>query len=136
MARYVSFHSNGGLFQYGSLKKNLAEIKVTKEKDGVRVFSINEEQYTDLRDNCDASESGGVITIIKSAEWLENKNNEAWRKIRKERNQLLKDSDYTMLKDYPTTVSEQEWTTYRQSLRDIPQTFSNPDDVTYPDKPE
>ncbi len=59
-----------------------------------------------------------------------------WRKIRKERNQLLKDSDYTMLKDYPTTVSEQEWTTYRQSLRDIPQTFSNPDDVTYPDKPE
>ena len=59
-----------------------------------------------------------------------------WEKIRKERNQLLKDSDYTMLKDYPTTVSEQEWTTYRQSLRDIPQTFSNPDDVTYPDKPE
>ncbi len=59
-----------------------------------------------------------------------------WGEIRKERNQLLKDSDYTMLKDYPTTVSEQEWTTYRQSLRDIPQTFSNPDDVTYPDKPE
>jgi hypothetical protein len=59
-----------------------------------------------------------------------------WKRIRKERNQLLKDSDYTMLKDYPTTVSEQEWTTYRQALRDIPQTFSNPDDVTYPDKPE
>jgi len=59
-----------------------------------------------------------------------------WKKIRKQRNQLLKDSDYIMLKDYPTTVSEQEWTTYRQSLRDIPQTFSNPDDVTYPDKPE
>ena len=59
-----------------------------------------------------------------------------WGEIRAKRNQLLKDSDYTMLKDYPTTVSEQEWTTYRQSLRDIPQTFSNPDDVTYPDKPE
>ena len=59
-----------------------------------------------------------------------------WGEIRVKRNQLLKDSDYTMLKDYPTTVSEQEWTTYRQSLRDIPQTFSNPDDVTYPDKPE
>ncbi len=59
-----------------------------------------------------------------------------WGEIRAKRNQLLKDSDYTMLKDYPTTVSEQKWTTYRQSLRDIPQTFSNPDDVTYPDKPE
>ena len=137
MANYVSFHSNGGLFQYGSLKKNLAEIKDIKEKDGVRVFSINEEQYTDLRDNCDASESGGVITIIKSAEWLENKTNEAWRKIRKQRNQLLKDSDYIMFPDITiTTEKKQEWETYRQSLRDIPQTFSNPDDVTYPDKPE
>ena len=137
MARYVSFHSNGDLFQYGSLKKNLAEIKATKEKDGVRVLSINEEQYTDLQDHCDASESGGVITIIKSAEWLENKTNEAWKKIRKERNQLLKDSDYIMFPDITiTTEKKEEWTTYRQSLRDIPQTFSNPDDVTYPDKPE
>ena len=137
MANYVSFHSNGGLFQYGSLKKNLAEIKDIKEKDGVRVFSINEEQYTDLQDNCDASESGGVITIIKSAEWLENKTNEAWRKIREERNQLLKDSDYIMFPDITTSAEKkQEWTTYRQSLRDIPQTFSNPDDVIYPDKPE
>jgi len=137
MANYVSFHSNGGLFQYGSLKKNLAEIKDIKEKDGVRVFSINEEQYTDLQDNCDASESSGVVTIIKSAEWLENKTNEAWRKIRKQRNQLLKDSDYIMFPDITiTTEKKQEWETYRQSLRDIPQTFSNPDDVTYPDKPE
>ena len=137
MANYVSFHSNGGLFQYGSLKKNLAEIKDIKEKDGVRVFSINEEQYTDLQDNCDASESSGVVTIIKSAEWLENKTNEAWRKIRKQINQLLKDSDYIMVSDAPiTTEKKEEWTTYRQSLRDIPQTFSNPDDVTYPDKPE
>jgi hypothetical protein len=137
MANYVSFHSNGGLFQYGSLKKNLAEIKDIKEKDGVRVFSINEEQYTDLQDNCDASESSGVVTIIKSAEWLENKTNEAWRKIRKQRNQLLKDSDYIMVSDAPITAEKkEEWETYRQSLRDIPQTFSNPDDVTYPDKPE
>ena len=59
-----------------------------------------------------------------------------WEKIRKERNQLLKDSDYTMLKDYPTTVSEQEWTTYRQVLRDIPQDYDSPDEVVYPDKPE
>jgi len=137
MARYVSFHSNGDLFQYGSLKKNLAEIKATKEKDGVRVLSINEEQYTDLQDHCDASESGGVITIIKSAEWLENKTNEAWKKIRKERNQLLKDSDYIMFPDITTSAEKkQEWTTYRQALRDIPQDYDSPDEVVYPDKPE
>ena len=59
-----------------------------------------------------------------------------WIYIRNKRTRLLKDSDYTMLKDYPTTVSEQEWTTYRQALRDIPQDYDSPDEVVYPDKPE
>ena len=137
MVKYVSFRSDGSLFQYGNLRKNLAEIKAIKEKDGVRVFSINEEQYDDLADNCDASESSGVVTIIKSAEWLENKNNEAWRKIRKERNQLLKDSDYIMFPDITiTTEKKEEWETYRQALRDIPQDYDSPDEVVYPDKPE
>ena len=137
MTKYVSFKGNGDLFQYGNLKKNLTEIKTIKEKNGVKVFSINEEQYDDLADNCDASESGGVITIIKSAEWLENKTNEAWRKIRKQRNQLLKDSDYIMVSDAPiTTEKKEEWETYRQVLRDIPQDYDSPDEVVYPDKPE
>ena len=135
--RYASFRNDGSLFQYGSLKKDLATIKTIKEKNGVRVFSVNEEQYDDLADGCDASESGGVITIIKSAEWLENKNNEAWRKIRKERNQLLKDSDYIMVSDAPiTTEKKEEWTTYRQVLRDIPQDYDSPDEVVYPTKPK
>ena len=60
-----------------------------------------------------------------------------WKIIRNERDKLLKESDYLILADAPiTTEKKEEWTTYRQSLRDIPQTFSNPDDVTYPDKPE
>ena len=135
--RYASFRNDGSLFQYGSLKKDLATIKTIKEKNGVRVFSVNEEQYDDLADGCDASESGGVITIIKSAEWLENKNNEAWRKIRKERNQLLKDSDYIMFPDITISAEKkEEWETYRQALRDIPQDYDSPDEVVYPDKPE
>ena len=137
MTTYASFKSNGDLFQYGNLKKNLTEIKAIKEKDGVKVFSINEEQYTDLQDGCDASESSGVVTIIKSAEWLENKNNEAWRKIRKERNQLLKDSDYIMFPDITISAEKkEEWETYRQALRDIPQDYDSPDEVVYPTKPK
>jgi hypothetical protein len=137
MAKYVSFKSNGDLYQYGNLKRNLSEIKTIKEKDGVRVFSINEKQYDDLADDCDASESGGVITIIKSAKWLENKTNEAWRKIRNQRNQLLKDSDYIMFPDITITAEKkEEWETYRQALRDIPQDYDSPDEVVYPDKPE
>ena len=60
-----------------------------------------------------------------------------WKKIRKERNQLLKDSDYVILADAPVDETQkQEWTTYRQALRDIPQDYDSPDEVVYPDKPE
>ena len=60
-----------------------------------------------------------------------------WRKIRKERNKLLKDSDYIMVSDITiATEKKEEWTTYRQALRDIPQDYDSPDEVVYPDKPE
>jgi hypothetical protein len=137
MAIYASFKSNGDLLGYGNLEKSLAEIRAIKEVGGVTAFSITANQYDLLTEGQTASESGGVITVTEPAGWLENKTNEAWRKIRKERNQLLKDSDYIMFPDITITAEKkEEWTTYRQSLRDIPQTFSNPDDVTYPDKPE
>ena len=60
-----------------------------------------------------------------------------WKKIRKERNQLLKDSDYMILADAPVDETQkQEWTTYRQALRDIPQDYDSPDEVVYPTKPK
>jgi len=115
--------------------KTLAEMQAIKAPD--TCFEITQTQWEQLTDGWVASESGGVVTVTEPAGWLENKTNEAWRKIRKQRNQLLKDSDYIMFPDITITAEKkQEWTTYRQSLRDIPQTFSNPDDVTYPDKPE
>ena len=60
-----------------------------------------------------------------------------WEKIRKERNQLLGESDYMILADAPVDETQkQEWTTYRQALRDIPQDYDSPAEVVYPDKPE
>ena len=62
---------------------------------------------------------------------------DGWVKVRKQRNQLLKDSDYIMVSDAPIDETQkQEWTTYRQVLRDIPQDYDSPDEVVYPDKPE
>jgi hypothetical protein len=59
------------------------------------------------------------------------------RNIRKERNKLLKDSDYIMVSDAPVDETQkQEWTTYRQALRDIPQDYDSPDEVVYPTKPK
>ena len=60
-----------------------------------------------------------------------------WKIIRNERDKLLKESDYLILADAPVDETQkQEWTTYRQALRDIPQDYDSPDEVVYPDKPE
>mgnify|MGYP001215472832 FL=1 len=70
MTKYVSFHSNGDLYQYGSLKKNLAEIKAIKEKDGVTVFAITDNQHEQVSDGWSASVSVGVVTVTEPAGWL------------------------------------------------------------------
>jgi hypothetical protein len=41
--------------------------------------------------------------------------------MRDERNELLQESDYVMVSDYPHT-NKQAWLDYRQALRDLPQT--------------
>ena len=60
-----------------------------------------------------------------------------WIDIRNKRTRLLGESDYMILADAPVDETQkQEWTTYRQALRDIPQDYDSPDEVVYPDKPE
>lgn len=60
---------------------------------------------------------------------------ERWRRIRSERDLKLKDSDISMLRSLEINVKVQEWKAYRQSLRDIPQSQSNPKSIVWPEKP-
>ena len=53
----------------------------------------------------------------------------SWNRVRKERNKRLTDTDWYALSD--VTMSE-EITAYRQTLRDIPQTYSSSKDVIWP----
>ena len=57
-----------------------------------------------------------------------------WDDVREKRDSLLAKSDYVMMADYPLEDKD-EWASYRELLRDIPQTYDDPDDVTYPDIP-
>ena len=59
---------------------------------------------------------------------------EKWTQIREKRNGLLAGCDWTQLQDSP--VNAQDWATYRQSLRNIPQDFDSPDDVVWPIRPQ
>lgn len=45
----------------------------------------------------------------------------SWIEIRDKRNRLLASSDWTVMPDSPLSESKQnEWKTYRQNLRDLP----------------
>ena len=68
---------------------------------------------------------------------LNNFNINIW--MRKRRNNLLLESDWTQGEDSPLSASKKaEWQTYRQALRDVPSNNAsavNREDVIWPNKP-
>ena len=61
------------------------------------------------------------------------KDTEQAKSIREQRNQKLKDSDWTQLAD--STADKTAWATYRQALRDITAQAGFPWTVEWPDAP-
>ena len=57
----------------------------------------------------------------------------AWAAIRTARTKLLKETDWTQLGD---SNYAEKWKPYRQSLRDITESYESPDAVIWPVKPE
>jgi hypothetical protein len=82
--------------------------------------------------------NGKVYTVELIDKSLEEINETKWQKIRSVRNSLLQASDIYILADrwekYDANTKKL-WSDYRQSLRDLPMSFSNPDEVIWPDKP-
>jgi hypothetical protein len=71
--------------------------------------------------------------IIKKKKELEDA--EPINEVRIERNKLLQQSDWTQSRDI-TLSNDADWKTYRQALRDITNSATSLDDVTWPTKPE
>ena len=107
-----------------------------------------------------AAEDGTWSTVAENFHWdmsetmpfthaqLETKANELWAveatvRLRRERDMLLKVSDWTQGEDVPTSIKT-PWATYRQALRDLPSNTSSPTidnngtlgGVNWPTKPE
>jgi hypothetical protein len=64
-----------------------------------------------------------------TAEELQNRIDTQWNAIRSQRNQMLKDTDWTQVADVP--VDKTVWATYRQALRDITKQ-ADPFNITWP----
>jgi len=59
-----------------------------------------------------------------------------WQMIKHHAINLLTQCDWTQLPDSGLTLSQQvEWMEYRQTLKELDTTYTNPDDVVFPDAP-
>lgn len=59
-----------------------------------------------------------------------------WTLLKEFRDFLLSETDYTQVADNPMPEENKaKFAAYRQKLRDIPQTFEDPDRVVFPEKP-
>lgn len=65
--------------------------------------------------------------------------NESLNELRQVRNMKLRDTDWVVIKEREEGGSVSnfaDWKTYRQALRDITDSATSLDDVTWPEKPE
>lgn len=59
-----------------------------------------------------------------------------WSGIRTQRAQLLAQCDWTQMPDSPLSTDKRAaWAEYRQALRDLPDEFTDPRQVVWPDDP-
>ena len=70
------------------------------------------------------------------AAWPAVRDAAKWDAVRVERDRLLAASDWTRMDDAPLDDEARAgWAAYRQALRDVPQTFDDPDAVVWPQEP-
>ena len=82
----------------------------------------------------DTTEDGVTTTKAEhEAAYQARLDTEAAERIRSERDQKLKDTDWMGMSD--VTMST-EWATYRQALRDVPAQAGFPHTITWPAEPE
>ena len=86
-------------------------------------------QLTDEEQAAVDSERANHLSVVRPAQ--------RFSELRRDRNQLLSDTDYIFGSDAPSMSDERrnEWRTYRQALRDLPANTPDPSSVTWSDKP-
>ena len=76
------------------------------------------------------------FTIVADLDKVSSKNNKKLDEMRKTRDTLLSQCDWTQGNDSPLSPEKkEEWAAYRQSLRDLPSTVMDPTNVTWPTPP-
>ena len=101
---------------------------MTRYKVEVRKGQTVRIPYTDAEE---------IARDAEEKEWNDGAFDRALDDLRSTRNKLLAESDWTQSRDV-TLSNDDDWKTYRQSLRDITKDLTTVDDVdkvTWPTKP-
>lgn len=120
MTMYYSMSSDGFYNSEAGITIPDDAIEITEDQYKYFISSMNEE---------------GKMLVVEDGEFVlkPRQNTISWEMIKQKRNKLLSQSDYTQMPDWPG--DKVLWAEYRQALRDIPSTFSNPNEVVWPKAP-
>lgn len=90
--------------------------------------------WCNTRGDCSIQKIDGRYQIIQNPEPDDSMVAEA---IRDKRNNLISETDYYLMPDYPSNPQNlEELKVYRQALRDVPKQEGFPRDVRWPDVPK
>ena len=75
------------------------------------------------------------VEKLLTPERVLEKTDETWEIVREKRDYLLKSTDWTMTPG--ASIDQAQWAAYRQTLRDLPQTYSSArlEDIKWPTQP-
>ena len=111
-----------------------------KELEGEDDYEGQIAYYVGLFDDETARLAKVKAEAEKAAEELYNSEEQRWIRLRAKRNELIAETDYLMMEDYPITDEcRAAFEAYRQALRDITSQDGAPwtdDTIPWPAKPE
>ena len=120
---YRELFANTSFPPSGPSDEFLAENNAKK----VTVFKAHD-RLTQKLVYCEAYDDGEFVSLVQladlSAEEIQVAKDSAMAQIRGQRNQLLKDCDWTQIAD--CTADKTAWGSYRQQLRDLPASITDP----------
>lgn len=120
---YRELFANTSFPASGPSDEFLAENNAKK----VTLFKAHD-RLTQKMVQCAAYDDGEFVSMVQveslTAEEIQAAKDSAMAQIRATRNQLLKDCDWTQITD--CTADKTAWATYRQTLRDLPSSITEP----------
>jgi len=129
MIKYIIHDEVGNIISCGAMHEECDQTISSNHTQVIIDYPDNIENYRfDIASN-------SIVPIDQSI--LDQKEtDEAWVLLRNNRSLLLSMSDWTQSADSPLTdAKKQEWSTYRQSLRDLPSNTTDPANPTWPTQP-